>query len=218
MARTETEADLDRHAYHQLKILQQVENSPKLTNRVAAQKLGVSVKLAHELLTGLVTRGLLHIRKHHARRWDYFLTPKGIAEKARLTYQFVEFSMQFYREARRRSADVLRGLSESGVRRIAMLGATELAEIATLGAREWGIEVEDIFDDDRAGEQFLGHTVRPVSELESSDADAILITAFDPHEPMARGYLPRGVLKSNRHVWIFENGEATSQPESEAAS
>jgi len=98
---------MDRHAYHTFQILEHVENTPLLTNRRAATKLGVSVKLAHALLTLLVQKGMLDIRKHHSRRWDYFLTPKGIAEKARLTYEFMDFTMQFYRDARRRSSEVL---------------------------------------------------------------------------------------------------------------
>src|SRR3990172_8324088 len=119
---------MDKHAYHTFQILEHVEKTPLLTNRRLANKLNVSVKLAHSLLTQLVTKGLLHIRKRNSRRWDYFLTPQGIAEKARLTYEFLDFTMQFYREARKRSAQVLSQLKKEGVERIAFLGVSELAE------------------------------------------------------------------------------------------
>lgn len=195
---------IDRHAYHRYCILDHVERSPRVTNRMMAQKLGVSVKLAHELLSGLAKRGLLHIRKRHARRWDYFLTPQGLSEKARLTRQFVEFSMQFYREARRRSSEVLADAARRGARRVAFLGATELAEIALLGVRESGLELADVFDDGRAGEEFLGRAVRPLADLQRADADCILITAFDPAEPMARRYLPHGAPGDKRLLWIFD--------------
>jgi len=194
----------ERHAYHHYRILEHVEQTPRLTNRKLATKLGVSVKLAHELLTGLVKRGLLHVRKRHARRWDYFLTPKGITEKGRLTLQFVEFSMQFYREARRRSSAVLAAAARSGVKRVAFLGATELAEIALLGVQESKVELVDIFDPDRAGEDFLGYEVRPLSEMAATRAQKILITAFDPTEPMSRRYLPQGADDDNRFLWIFD--------------
>ncbi len=197
---------MDRHAYHNFTLLKQIQDSPRLTNRSAARNLGVSVKLAHELLGTLVRKGFLHIRKHHSRRWDYFLTPVGLAEKARLMVQFLEFSMQFYREARRRSADALKGMHDAGGRTVAFLGATELAEIASLGAREWGQEIVDVFDQDRGGDHFLGFVVRPVAELESTRADHILVTAFNPAEPMARGYVPTGASADPRFVWIFSNG------------
>lgn len=201
-----------RHAYHHYRILEHVEETPRLTNRTLAGKLGVSVKLAHELLTGLVKRGLLHVRKHHARRWDYFLTPKGITEKARLTLQFVEFSMQFYREARRRSSEVLAAAAKSGVKRIAFLGATELAEIATLGTAESSLRVVDVFDADRAGETFLNHTVRPLSDLSKTTAQKILITAFDPSEPMGRRFLPNGAADDDRFMWIFDQPDTNGVP------
>ena len=132
---------MDRNSLYELEILKHVEASPLLNNRMAAGKLGVSVKLAHATLKKMVARGLLHVKKEHTRRWDYFLTPQGLAEKTRLTYEFLEFSMQFYREARRRSAQLCRDLSESGVKRVAFVGAGELAEIVYLGVVEWKLRL-----------------------------------------------------------------------------
>ena len=205
---------VDRHAYHNYRILEHVEQTPLLTIRSIARKLSVSVKLAHELLGRLVKKGMLHVRKRHARRWDYFLTPEGLMEKARLTCQFLDFSMQFYREARRRSAEVLAGAAREGMHRIAFLGATELAEIASLGAREWGLDVVDVFDDALAGKGFLALTVRPVGEIRDSTAERILVTAFDPQEPMSRRYLPEGADDDSRFLWIFDlpEGAASAAP------
>src|ERR1051325_9141332 len=105
---------MDRSAFHELEILKQVEQSSRLNNRMAARKLNASVKLAHQTLKKMVAKGLLHVKKEHSRRWDYFLTPRGLAEKARLTYEFLDFSLQFYREARRRSAQLCRDMAECG--------------------------------------------------------------------------------------------------------
>jgi predicted transcriptional regulator len=207
---------VEKHAYHNLKIMEQIEQSPRLTNRMAAQKLGISVKLAHEILGKLAKKGWLHIRKHHARRWDYFLTPKGIAEKVRLTYQFLDFSMEFYREARRHSAQAMKDMHDAGGQTVAFLGATELAEIASLGAREWGQEIIAIHDDDHAGEAFLGLDVRPLAELRGTEADHILITAFDPAAPMLHNYMPDGAEASARLMWIF--ADAALEPSEERLS
>ena len=195
---------MEKHAYHKYKILEHVGQTPHVTNRMMAGKLQVSVKLAHELLSRLVQKGLLHVRKLHARRWDYFLTPRGIAEKARLTYEFLDFTMQFYREARRRSAEVLSKASKAGARSVAFLGATELAEIASLGCQEWRLQIADVFDDTRAGKAFLGQTVRPLAELNGTTADRVLVTTFDPANPMDAHYLPPGVEGDGRFLWIFD--------------
>jgi hypothetical protein len=194
---------LDSHRYYELKILEHVAAGPELPRRVAARKLGVSVKLAHTLLRGLVERGLLHVKKENARQWRYFLTSRGVAEKARLTREFIEFSFEFYREARRRSAQVCRDLSEAGCRRVALLGLGELAEITYLGLEEWGLQLVEVFDHGRAGRTFFGCRVRPVSEVADSEAERIIVTAFDPRNPMGPRFLPERVRAERRMVWVF---------------
>ncbi len=202
---------MDDHRYYELKILEHVEDRPELPRRVAASKLGVSVKLAHKLLSGLVERGWLHVRKENSRHWRYFLTPEGVAEKARLTREFIEFSFEFYREARRRSARVCRDLSEDGVRRVAFLGLGELAEIAYLGVQEWGLDVVEVFDDEKAGSAFFGCGVEPIEQAANAQAERIIVTAFDPDNPMLPGFLPDQVKADPRMVWIF--GEVTGNGE-----
>lgn len=222
-----SETGMDRHAYHTFQILDHIEKTPLVTNRRVAGKLNVSVKLAHNLLTRLVKKGLLHIRKRNSRRWDYFLTPKGLAEKARLTYEFMDFTMQFYREARRRSAAVLAELRKQGVKRIAFLGVSELAEIAFLGLQEQKLDLTRIFDDVHAGEDFMGLEVEPTARLAASKAERVLVTAYDPALPMGERYLPAevaGAIERNengaaagaRLVWVF-GGELASENRRERA-
>jgi DNA-binding MarR family transcriptional regulator len=204
---------MDRHSYHTFQVLDHIEKTPLLTNRRAADKLKVSVKLAHELLSQIVQKGWVHIHKHHSRRWDYFLTPKGIAEKARLTYEFMEFTMQFYREARRRSSEVLAHARKAGVSRVAFLGVSELTEISFLGIQEQKLQLVDIFDDVHAGQEFLGVKVRPLADLPSSTAETILVTVCDPALPMGRNFLPADVPAATdgqgrphadpRLIWVF---------------
>ncbi len=194
---------LDPERYRELAILTHVEQTPRLNNRLAARKLGVSVKLAHQTLRRMVARGWLHIKKHNARRWDYFLTPAGVAEKARLTLEFLDFTMRFYREARRRSAAVCRELAEGGVRRVALLGANELAEIVFLGIREWGLEPAGVFDDAHAGERFLRLRVGPIADLATCPAERVIVCLYDRTEPMRREFLPKGVAPNPRFVWVF---------------
>ena len=205
---------MDRHAYHILRILDHVEETPRVTNRSMAEKLNVSVKLAHELLGKLVRKGLLHVKKRHSRRWDYFLTPSGLAEKARLTYEFLEFSFRFYREARAKSAALLAELWKAGVKKVAFLGTGELAEIAYLGVSETGMKLVDVFDDVHVGEPFVKRRVRAAAEIVGSDAERIVVTSFDPKQPMSVDYLPPGVPDDERYVWIFPNPERVAKASS----
>jgi len=194
---------IEKNELLELEFLKHVEETPLLSNRLAAAKLGCSVKLAHALLGKMVDRGLLHVKKLHSRRWDYFLTPKGIAEKVRLTFEFLDFSMFFYREARRRSSSVCRKLAESGKKTVAFLGAGDLAEIVYLGVKEWGLALIEVFDEN--AESFLGHPVVSSSKLHTSEADAVIVCLYDRRNPMSVNYLPDGVTETEKFYWIFDD-------------
>ena len=195
---------MNRKAFLELEILNHVEQSPRLNNRMAARKLGASVKLAHEVLKKMVAKGLLHVKKEHSRRWDYFLTPRGIAEKARLTYEFFDFTLQYYREARRRSAQLCRALSEREVKRVAFVGTGEMAEIVYLGVVEWGLQLVEVFDTEKQGQKFMGRPVRSFSELSSSTCEKFIVCLYDKAHPMTENFLPEGVKRERRMVWVFE--------------
>lgn len=194
---------LDPHNLYELDLLKHVEETPRLSNRQAAGKLGVSVKLAHELLKGLVSRGLLHVNVVHSRRWDYFLTPKGIAEKARLTLEFLDFSMHFYREARKRGAQVCRELAEAGHQQVILLGAGDLAEIVYLGLQEWHLKLAAVYDTQVT--TFMGMNVRPLTQFAEAPANIpVIVCLYDAKHPMKEGFLPADIEKSDHMHWIFK--------------
>jgi DNA-binding MarR family transcriptional regulator len=196
-------SQIHQHNLYELDILRHVERTPRLNNRMAAKKLGVSVKLAHQVLKRMVKKGLLHVAEINSRRWEYFLTPKGIAEKTRLTVEFLDFSMRFYREARRRSAELCRELAEAGKTDVAFLGAGELAEIVYLGVQEWGLELAAVFDDN-GPERFMNMPVQLVDELAGSKTDAVIVCLYDVREPMGRHYLPSEVENQPNMRWVFD--------------
>lgn len=193
---------IEKNQLLELEILKHVETTPILNNRLAAAKLGCSVKLSHELLKKMVSKGLLHVTKLHSRRWDYFLTPKGLAEKARITREFLSFSKYFYHEARKASSMLCRRLHEQGIRRVAIIGSGDLAEIVYLGVKEWNLELIEVFDN-RPGE-FFGIKARPFTAAETSSADALIICIYDENFPMVGPKLPEGIKKSNRLYWLFD--------------
>jgi DNA-binding MarR family transcriptional regulator len=202
---------MNTDGFHELQVLNEVEKSPVITNRMLSGKMGVSVKLAHYVLKKLASKGMLHMKRRDGRSWYYFLTPQGVAEKLRLTYQFLDFSKQFYGEARKRSSEVCLRLAREGVKRVAFLGTGELAEISFLGLAEQKLTLVDIFDEETAGETFLGRVVKPLANLPRSKAERILITLYDPTQPMKAHYLPQGVKDDQRLVWVFDHSEMVEE-------
>ncbi len=181
------------------KILEHVEESPELNNRIAASKLGCSVKLAHKILKGLVTRGSLHIKKHNSRHWEYFLTPSGLKDKAKLAYEFLDFSMYFFHEARKKSSKVCKDILLEKKKTVAIIGTGELAEIAYLGIKEWNLEIVKVYGEGK----FMGMKADGFDSFSADSADAILICLYDKKNPTNQFQLPDNIEKSENMYWIF---------------
>jgi hypothetical protein len=189
--------NINKNNHYELEILKQVEKSAHLNNRMVAAKLDCSVKLAHGLLKKMVQKGFFNVKKLNSRRWDYYLTPRGIAEKARLTYEFLEFSMKFYKEARKKSSQVCKDIAETGNRNVVFIGSGELAEICYLGVKEWGLDLIGVYDEiDK--KQFMGLKVQPLSELSTFNSQLstlnYLICLYDKSSPMTKNYLPEKLI------------------------
>ena len=171
-----------------LEILTAIDEGGALTQRALAQRLGVALGLANLYVKRLARKGCIKIvefpRKPAARkRLRYLLTPRGMSEKTRLTYEHMTYSLGLFRRARQTLRASLAELPELGAKRIALVGAGEAAEVAWLTLRELHLEPLAVFTREGGG-QFLGLPVRPLGELRPEDFDAAIVASFDRPEPM----------------------------------
>jgi hypothetical protein len=86
-------------------------------------------------------KGWIKLRQVPKQRFLYYLTPRGFAEKARLSAQFLTHSYQFYREVRADLVALMREAASQGHTHLAVLGAGELAEIAAIVSEEAPVNV-----------------------------------------------------------------------------
>jgi DNA-binding MarR family transcriptional regulator len=177
---------MERHRVRDLEILTAIGEGPELTQRVLAKRLGVALGLVNLYLKRLARKGCIKIvefpKKPAARkRLRYLLTPKGIAEKTRLTYEHMAYSLNLFRRARQTLRESLSLLPENGVKRIALYGTGEAAELAYLTLKEFGLEPVGIFSRE-AGGHFLGFPVRAVAELAGEEFDGLILATFERPE------------------------------------
>ncbi|MDA8362714.1 MAG: winged helix-turn-helix transcriptional regulator [Gammaproteobacteria bacterium] len=160
-----------------LEILDVVQKQSDVSQRHLAQHLGVALGLANSYLKRCVRKGLIKITEAPANRYLYYLTPKGFAEKSRLTAQYLSYSFSFYRRASESCARVFDRCRDQGWRRLLLCGVSDLAEIATLRAGERGIGIVGFYDPHSERRLYLD---RPVwRELGAADAhDACMVTDF----------------------------------------
>ena len=114
-----------------LEILEAIEAQSDVTQRHLARRTGIALGLANSYLKRCVRKGLVKIHQAPANRYLYYLTPKGFAEKSRLTAQYLSYSFKFYRRAGQSCAEVFADCGKRGWNRITLCGASDLAEIAS---------------------------------------------------------------------------------------
>lgn len=178
---------MQRQLERDLEILMAIGEGTPLTQRALAQRLGVALGLANLYLKGLAKKGFIKIRefprKPSARkRLRYVLTPKGVVEKTRLTYEHVSYSLRLYRRTRETLREALGHLPQNGMKKIALYGVGEAAELAYLTLKEFGLEPVGIFTMEPGG-HFLGFPTRDVRQLLNEEVDAIVVATFDRPEP-----------------------------------
>jgi DNA-binding MarR family transcriptional regulator len=159
-----------------LTILEKVQDDRPLTQRDLARELNISVGLVNSFIKRLAKKGYVKVTTIPRNRIRYILTPQGMAEKTRLTYAYIQYSYQFYKQARHKLRQLFSELEAKGVRRIVFLGATDLAEIAYLSLQETAIDLAAVADDRREGTCFHNTIVKDISDLKATPCDRILIT------------------------------------------
>jgi DNA-binding MarR family transcriptional regulator len=166
---------LDREESLTLELLQQIEARSDITQRHLADRLGVALGLANYCLRSSVRKGLIKITQAPANRYLYYLTPKGFAEKSRLTAEFLSAQFAFYRQASAAMEATFASCRERGAARVLFGGVSELAEIGSVRAADFELEVIGTFDPAATQTRFVG---KPVWSrlLDAGAADVAIFT------------------------------------------
>ena len=82
------------------RLLTYIATHPVATQRELAGELGVSVGKINYCIRALITKGLLKAENfknsNHKAAYSYLLTPKGLREKVRITYEFLRHKLREY--------------------------------------------------------------------------------------------------------------------------
>jgi DNA-binding MarR family transcriptional regulator len=165
-----------------LKILEEIEKDSGASQRDLAKKLNISLGLVNSFIKRMSHKGYFKITTIPKNRIRYILTPKGFAEKSRLTYEYIQLSYRFYNEARQKLRKLFQDFNKNGVNRIVFFGASDLAEIAYLSLQETAIKLVAVVDEEKAGNKFFHLVVKDPKALSLIQFDKILITSFQSDE------------------------------------
>ncbi len=184
---------MDHNDIRTLKILEQIDKDHPPSQRDLANELNVSLGLVNSFIKRLANKGYFKIVNIQRNRVKYLITPKGVKEKTRLTYEFIKLSYQFYNGARRRLKELYACLEDEGSCRLVFYGAGDLAEIAYLSTHGTSIEIVAVVDNFCKGTMFFNECILDPKELFTLSFDKILITCTESVGSVYNNIIAKGI-------------------------
>lgn len=195
-----------------LGVLSAIHQSAQVTQRSVAKELGIALGLTNAYLKRCIKKGLVKVSQAPANRYAYYLTPRGLAEKTRLTAEYLSQGYRFFNVTRTQCSEIFKACEFRGWNRVALHGLTDIAEIAVLSANQHSVSIVGIVDDASALTSYNGAPiVRALYDLD--EFDAMVIT--DIGDPQARFDEISGKLAAERILIpsiLGVNTAATARP------
>ena len=176
--RMNNEKQENQDTYKSLLLLDEISKSELISQRDLSKKLNIALGLVNSYIKNLVSKGYITVKAIPAKRYAYYLTPKGFVEKSRLTYHLLQDYTNLYRNARRDFRQLFHTLYLEGVRKVVFAGVDEVAEIAYLSLQEFDIEFAGIVDNEREGNDFFKYKIMPFEKIREIEADFIIVSSF----------------------------------------
>ena len=189
------EIAMDNEAHRTYRILEEISEDQSLTQRKLSKKLGIALGLTNLYLKRLIKKGYIMVDTMPRNRIIYNLTPKGIAEKSKLTYEYMKYSFNFYKDLRLRLKKVFLAIEKDKAMKIVFYGAGEIAEIAYLSLQETRLDLIAVVDDFKVGENFFGEKVKPVELIKDIAYDQVIVVALASKEKIYKKARELGVAE-----------------------
>lgn len=186
---------MDNEERRTYRILEEISEDQSLTQRRLSKKLGIALGLTNLYLKRLIKKGYIMMDTMPRNRIIYNLTPKGIAEKSKLTYEYMKYSFNFYKDLRLRLKKVFLAIEKERVKKIVFYGAGEIAEIAYLSLRETKLDLVAVVDDFKVEKNFFGEKVKPVELIKDIAYDRVIVAAMASKEKIFKKARELGVAE-----------------------
>jgi DNA-binding MarR family transcriptional regulator len=174
-----------------LGILESVERDGTHSQRRLASDLDVALGLINAYVKRCVKKGLMKVSTAPARRYAYYLTPQGFAEKSRLTAQYFSYSFTLFRQARADCTALFGHARSLGYAEVVLAGLSDVAEIAVICALETDVKIVAVVDDRSSHERFVGVPVVSNFEAIGEPFDAVIVCDLETTKETVEGALRR---------------------------
>ncbi len=169
-----------------LRLLDELTKESVITQRALADRLGIALGLVNAYVKRLYKKGFIKVKNLPKNRVKYIITPKGFAEKAKLTYGYMNRSIDYFRDVRQKIEQTYALMMASDVRNIVLWGDGEVAELCYISTRGLPLKIVGVVAtrtrvvaDSGREKGFFGHDVYSIENVNGIKYDAILVASLD---------------------------------------
>ena len=171
-----------------LAVMDALVGEQQVTQRELSRRTGLNLKKVNYCLHKLLEEGYIKFQRAmynpDKRTYLYILTPSGLKAKSRLTYRFLQFTLEFYNQVEFKLQRCLKQMEKAGVQRMVLCGASDVARVVMGQVSENGIEVVGMLDKAYEEADFDGVPVLLEEDLKELEWDGLLITALEDLEEL----------------------------------
>jgi DNA-binding MarR family transcriptional regulator len=125
---------------NELKVIKEISRKSSLTQRELSEKTKLSLGAVNVILKRLVKRGIIKTRNLNPKKIDYILTPKGISEKTKKSYNYILKTINLVKLVREEIARIVLEEYNRGQKKFIVLGNDDLADIIELSIKGFDYE------------------------------------------------------------------------------
>lgn len=184
---------MDKKDLHILRLMGEIDRDGDHSQRELSRRLNISLGLVNTFLKRLVNKGYFKVKTMPRNRVKYFLTREGLARKSKLTVEYLQYSLNFYKDIKTLLLNRYKDMDKNNVKSVLFYGAGEVAELAYLYLQQTDIRLVGIIDAKQNGKNFFDFRIDSIDGLEQMDWDMVLLTSLEDTDQDIKTLLKKGV-------------------------
>jgi len=187
----------------ELSLLQELEKNPVISQRELSEKFGIALGVTNACLKRMTLNGWIRMAGSDGRRIGYHLTPRGLAEKSKLSLHIAFWRVQHYSTLKEMIGKIFLQMERDRIERIVFYGVSAEMEVAYIALQERNLKLVGIVEDDDHWKSriILGYELEPVSRVKDLQPECIFITSLQ--ESQQKREILR-TLVDGQHVYISD--------------
>ncbi len=139
------------------KILSKIDNDSAISQKRLAEEIDISVGAINWHIKRCVSKGLIKLKQAPVRRYLYYLTPEGFAEKTRLTANYLQAGFDIFNTGRKQYENIFHKCLNNNWNVIVLFGDTMMTELALLVASRFpNTRIIGVVDKETSRNEYFG--------------------------------------------------------------